>query len=341
MHMDNPRLILSSDLAITGQDPRTLAKLCKKGTLERLRQGVYLETKEWSKLSPKAQYGLRAEAFRRLTPSEPVFCYATAALLWGLWIVGTPSDLHVRTEVTTGGQSRNGVRRRIGASSDGVLRCGQLLITDKLTTTLALINKFAFPYAVAVCDASLRPLDGRGQVNSFLPPGQKTTAEAVWDTDCPQGIPLTKEELVAAAQRLPSQAARARTLAVIKFSSAMSGSAGESLSRAKMHQLGFPAPVLQKKYTLRNGSEAFVDFWFEELNLAGEFDGKGKYLRADFGGGLSMTDRLWREKQREDAIRAQGVRFVRWTWQEVNNRPLLERLLRQAGLRQITTRRQK
>ncbi len=107
-----------------------------------------------------------------------------------------------------------------------------------------------------------------------------------------------------------------------------------------MHQLGFPAPVLQKKYTLRNGSEAFVDFWFKELNLAGAFDGKGKYLPADFGDGLSMTDRLWREKQREDSIWPQGVRFVRWTCQEVNNRTLLERLLRQAGLRQITTWRQ-
>lgn len=338
--MDKPRLILSSDLGTTGQDPRTLAKLCRKGSLERLRQGVYLKKEEWTTLTPKAKYGLKAEAFGHLAPVEPVFCYVTAGLLWGLWIVGTPSELHVRTLVTAGGQSRNGVRRRIGKETDAFVRCGQLLVTDKLTTTIALIDKFAFPYAVAVCDSSLRPRDSRRQVNSFLPPGQESAAEALWDTDCPQGPPLTREGLIAAAMMLPSRAARDRTLAVIAFASALSGSAGESISRATIHQLGFPAPVLQKQFLLRDGSDAFVDFWFKELNLAGEFDGRAKYLRADWGGG-SMQDRLWREKQREDAIRAQDVRFVRWTWREATNRALLERLLREAGLRQTNTRRQK
>lgn len=338
--MDKPRLILSSDLVVTGQDARSLARLCKKGSLERVRHGVYLKTEDWSKQTPKAKYGFNAQAFRHLAPADPVFCFVTAGLLWGLWIVGVPRDLYVRTEVTAGGQSRNGVRRRIGAETDGIVRCGQLLITDKLTTTIALINKFSFPYAVAVCDSSLRPRESHGQVNSFSPPERESTDEAVWDTDCPQGLPLTKAQLVAAAHQLPSQAARDRTLSVIHFATALSGSAGESLSRAKMHQLGFPEPVLQKKYTLRDGSDAFVDFWFKELNLAGEFDGKAKYLRRDWGGG-SMEERLWKEKQREDAIRAQGVRFVRWTWREVNNRTLLERLLRQAGLRQNTRHRQK
>ena len=332
--MDKPHLILSSELGFTGQDPRTLARRCRKGTLKRIRQGVYLETKEWEELSRTARHGLKAEAFRHLAPTEPVFCYATAALLWGLWIVGTPSLVHVRTEVRDGGRNRNGIRRRIGAKSDGVVRCGQLLVTDKLTTSIALINKLSFPYAVAVCDSSLRPLDHRGQVNVFTAPGMETTAEADWLADCPQGQPLTREELEAAALLLPSRAARERTLAVIAFASPLSGSAGESICRAKMQMHGFPAPVLQKKFTLRDGSAAFTDFWFEELNLAGEFDGKGKYLRNGWGGGLPMEQRLWKEKLREDDIRGQGVRFVRWTWSDLQDRGRFEQLLRQAGLPQ-------
>lgn len=332
--MNRPRLILSSDLSLIGQDPRILAKLCNNGTLKRVRHGAYLKTEEWARLSSAVKYGLRAEAFRHLAPTEPVFCFATAAMLWGLWIVGTPMSVHVRTEVTAGGRNRNGIKRSIGAETDAIVRCGQLLVTDKLTTTIQLINKLAFPYAVAVCDSSLRPLDPRGQVNRFAEPGQATGVEAVWQTGCPQGTPLRVGDLKAAAMLLPSLAARSRALAAIDFASPLSGSAGESMSRAKMHQLGFPAPVLQKRYVLRDGSDAFVDFWFENQNLAGEFDGRAKYQRSDWAGGLSMEDRLWNEKVREDDIRGQGVRFVRWTWAEMNDRSQFELLLRRAGLPQ-------
>ena len=332
--MNRPRLILSSDLALTGRDSRTLAKLCNNGTLKRVRHGVYLKTEEWATLSRASQYGLRAEPFRHVAPTEPVFCHAPAALLWGFWIVGTPRSVHVRTEVTAGGRNRNGIRRRIGAETDAVVRCGQFLVTDKLTTTIQLINKLGFPHAVAVCDSSLRPLAPRKQLNQFAKPGEATGGEAVWVLECPQGLPLRVEDLKAAAVLLPRQAARNRALAVIDFASPLSGSPGESISRAKMHELGFPAPVLQKGYSLRDGSDAFVDFWFEEQNLAGEFDGKAKYQRPDWAGGLSMEDRLWHEKVREDDIRGQGVQFVRWTWAEMNDSSRFERLLRRAGLPQ-------
>lgn len=338
--MNTPRLILTSALAGTGQDARTLAKLCKAGFLKRVRQGVYVKTKNWSQLTPKTKYGLTAEALRHLAATEPVFCYVTAGLLWGLWIVGVPHDLYVRTEVTIGGRSSQGVKRFLGAPTDGVERCGQLLITDKLTTTIALINKFDFPYAVAVCDSSLRPLDSKTQVNTFTAPDREQSGDAFWDTDSPQGEPLRKDELLAAAARLPSRAARERATAVIHFASALSGSAGESISRAKMFQLGFPAPVLQQPFRLRDGKVAQVDFWFKELGLAGEFDGKAKYLRTDWAGG-SMQNRLWEEKQREDQIRVQGVHFVRWTWQELLDTKAFAQLLRAAGLHQGKPRKQK
>jgi len=133
---------------------------------------------------------------------------------------------------------------------------------------------------------------------------------------------------------LPNRAARERTLAVINFSSRLSGSAGESLSRAKMHQFGFPVPVLQKQFTLQDGSDAFVDFWFDGQKTAGEFDGKGKYLRSDWGDGLSIQNRVLKEKRREDQIRALGVNFVRWDWADMMNRERFTALLRQAGIPQ-------
>ncbi|MGA7204079.1 MAG: hypothetical protein WBX27_05560 [Specibacter sp.] len=223
------------------------------------------------------------------------------------------------TESTGGGRSRNGVVRHLGSLNDGVVQCGPFALTDKLTTTMMLINSLAFRYAVAVCDSSLRPPRRGSGRNQFAPAGGGSASRdtPAWDLDVTQGQPLQPAQFMDAAQALPSKAARDRALAVIKFSSGLSGSAGESLSRVAMFIHGFPAPVLQQQFSLRDGREAFVDFWFEEQRLAGEFDGQGKYLRDDWGAGLSIQQRVMAEKQREDQIRAQGVGFVRWVWDEM------------------------
>lgn len=254
----------------------------------------------------------------------------------GVWIVGTPQKLHVVTESTGGGRSRNGVVRHLGSLNDGVVQCGPFALTDKLTTTMMLINSLAFRYAVAVCDSSLRPPRRGSGRNQFAPAGGGSASRdtPAWDLDVTQGQPLQPAQLMDAAQALPSQAARDRALAVINFSSGLSGSAGESLSRVAMFIHGFPAPVLQQQFSLRDGREAFVDFWFEEQRLAGEFDGQGKYLRDDWGAGLSIQQRVMAEKQREDQIRAQGVGFVRWVWDEMMDAERFQGLLRQAGLPQ-------
>lgn len=199
-----------------------------------------------------------------------------------------------------------------------------------------LITKLDFAHAVAVCDSSLRPASSKYVFNRFTQPGGEFFLDGpVWQSTYPQGMPLYREELVAAAGQLPSRAAQVRALTVMNFASGPSGSAGESMSRARMHIFGFPVPVLQKKFLLRDGSAAFVDFWFRELNLAGEFDGREKYLRSGWGRNQSTQDRVIAEKKREDQIRAQGVRFVRWTWAEMLNREQFIALLHQAGLRQL------
>lgn len=306
--MSVPRLFHASELQRIGPNSRELAVRRNKGELVRVRRGVYVELAQWQTLNPAQQYGLKAAAFGRLASVAPVFSHQSAALLWGLWIVGTPSKLHVITETTVGGRSRQDIASHVGSLSSGVLRSGQLLVSDKLTTTMALINELSFPYAVAVRDSSLRPPKPRRDDNQFHPLAADPLrlGEATWDHELPQGRPLLASELRAAADLLPSRAARARALAVIEFSSAGSGSAGESISRATMHLLGFPSPQLQRKFILRDGSNAYVDFWFEEQKLAGEFDGRGKYLRAGWGGGKSIQDRVLAEKSREDQIRAQS-----------------------------------
>lgn len=331
-----PPLIRAADVERLGQDPRSLVKLCDKGRLVRVRRGIYVRSEDWKPLDSRTRYGLWAVSLQHSTAHPPVFCHATAALLWGLWITGTPRKLHVITESTSGGRSRNTIVRHRGSLSTGLVRCGAVLVTDKLTTTLALITSLAFPQAVAVCDSSMRAAGGLDQVNVFTAADTGSTAplDCSWSNDVPQGGALLRSELAGAAELLPSKAATRRALAVIDFSSALSGSAGESISRAHMFELGFPAPILQHRFVLRDGSNAFVDFWFREQRTVGEFDGMGKYLRLDWGRGLPVEQRLLAEKRREDQIRAQGVTFVRWTWEEMLDRTRFQRLLQQAGLPQ-------
>ncbi len=333
--MSTPRLILPSDAELAGQDSRLLARLCNNGRYFRVRRSVYAEAAEWHALDAASQYGVRAVAFTLMTKQPPVFCLSTAALLWGLWVNGTPENLHVVTEQANGGRSRGKITRHFGRPDEGVVRCGPLILTDKLTTTLGLIIRLKFEQAVAVCDSSLHLVKYPKPGNVFLGPDVSADAhDPVWNNDEPQGSPLLKSELLDAADSLPSKSAYNRAVAVIEFASGLSGSAGESFSRVRMAQLGFIAPELQHRFMLRDGTAAFVDFWFEAQSKVGEFDGRAKYLRQDWGGGKSLEDRIIAEKDREDQIRAQVDGFFRWTWREMMDLKGFERLLRLAGIPQ-------
>jgi len=333
--MENPRLIMPGDLLRVGQDPRRLDRMAHRNVLTRVRRGAYVESKEWEALGAIARHGLSVEAFARTTATPPVLCRQSAALLWGLWVVGTPQDVHVLTTKDSGGRSRNGIRRHLGSLDQGVCAIGPVLVTDKLRTTIELIITLPFMYAVAICDSSLRPPEGaQAWMNVFAAPGTVTAGHEplVWDTERPQGFALEVEDLLAAAEELPNQAARTRAKTVITFSSGRAESAGESISRAQMHLLGFPAPELQHKFVLRNGRDSRSDFYFKEYRVAGEFDGLGKYLRADWAKGAILQERIMAEKKREDEIRAQCGGFARWTWSEMMNTRMLERILHDAGL---------
>lgn len=333
--MGTPRLILPSDAELAGQDSRLLARLCNSGRYFRIRRSVYTEATEWHALDEFSQYGLRAAAFTLATKNPPIFCLSTAALLWGLWISRTPEQLHVLTDKTGGGRSRGDITRHLGQLDVGVVRCGPLLLTDKLTTTLGLITQLKFEQAVAVCDSSLHAARYPRPANFFLPVDVAAAEhDPVWNINEPQGLPLLKSDLLAAAEALASKAAYNRAVAVVEFASGLSGSAGESISRVRMAQLGFATPELQHAFTLRDGRDAFVDFWFERQRKVGEFDGRAKYLRQDWAGGKSIEERIIEEKNREDQIRAQVMGFFRWTWAEMMDLGGFERLLRQAGIPQ-------
>lgn len=117
----------------------------------------------------------------------------------------------------------------------------------------------------------------------------------------------------------------------IEFASSDSGSWGESDCRAAIHLLGYPAPELQRRFVDSEG-EMFVDFYFDRDDVACEFDGKSKYTHDKYTMG-DPAEVVWREKKREDRLRKQVRTVVRILTEDVRNPHLLDRKLREAGVR--------
>lgn len=320
--MSFSRLILSSDLASVGEDPRRLCREASAGRLVRVRHGVYIEMDHWRTLDDWGRYGVRAAAFNGSSVAPPIYALHTAALLWGLWLVGCPEYLHAVTDFKAGGRSRPGVMRHIGSVDTCVTTIFGFRVTDKARTAVELISRLPFAQAVAVADSSRR--NRVDAVNDY---------RISWKRDRRLGPPLGIGELQAVIRQLPSKANRQRAEAVLNFSSDLSESAGESISRANMHILGFPPPRLQHGFVLAGAQRARTDFYWPEAAVVGEFDGAGKYLRKDWGQGVSIEDRVMMEKRRENAIRAQGFGVARWGWAEGLDLNRLERILTEAGLR--------
>jgi len=123
-----------------------------------------------------------------------------------------------------------------------------------------------------------------------------------------------------------------RARRVVDAASARSESVGESLSRARMIELGLPLPELQHVVEDDAGVVGRVDFWWPGLGLVGEFDGRLKYRAAGVPDGRPVEDRVWAEKRREDRLRALGLSVVRWTWDTALDPDALRAVLGACGL---------
>jgi hypothetical protein len=145
--------------------------------------------------------------------------------------------------------------------------------------------------------------------------------------------PIATERLLEEFERRPAGRGSQQLRWALQFGDGQSGSPGESVSRLTMFQIGCPAPELQQDFHDRNGSfVATTDFWWPDYNLAGEFDGRGKYLRDEYSNGRTPAEIVIDEKIREDKLRALGPGMSRWVWEEALLASALRLKLIRAGL---------
>ena len=117
---------------------------------------------------------------------------------------------------------------------------------------------------------------------------------------------------------------------MVEFANGLSDGVGESRSRVMMHLAGLPDPELQVEIHDRRGR--FLgrsDYSWYGWRLLGEFDGKAKYSRY-LKPGESPGDVVFKEKRREDALRDNGSRVVRWVWHELSQPDLVVERIRRA-----------
>jgi hypothetical protein len=255
-----------------------------RGDLRRVRRGVYVGADHWEGIDPRQRHLIEIRATVEATRAPSVVSHRSAAAVWGLPVVGARGTaVHLTVTGASGPDTRRTYVRHAVATPPSVRVVDGIPVTSAARTVVDLARTDGFLTAVAAGDAALR----RGAVT-------------------PDEL---RAEVVAVGRGRGVRVARD----VVAFVDGGSESAGESLSRVRMREVGVPAPALQHVVRDDQGFVGRVDFWWEAVGVVGEFDGRSKY---GIDEAVSASDQLWEEKLREDRLRALGLSVVRWTWSD-------------------------
>ncbi|MDY6055130.1 hypothetical protein [Micrococcus sp.] len=316
---------------------RWLQRAWHRGEVVRVAPGVYMETLRWAELPPWGRHVTTAAALARARRRPPVFTGLTAALLMGLPVAHTPAEVTIRRDDGHRGRARNSglfagdqAHRRVQAPlgrpprvrptsahpplmSDpvwltartlGGLELGTVLVDPPETVALTLAACLPPKWALAPLDALMhRRPDLREPVEG------------------------------GAADLLPSASAERRFLRTWDLVEPASESAGESLSRALMWEAGISRPQVQREHHGPRGEFlGRTDFWWEEVGIAGEFDGAGKYGLQLHGSEAERRRSIRREQDREVRLRRHLRDVVHWTWRELSSPQSLAAVLVPRGV---------
>jgi hypothetical protein len=274
-----------------GETDKSLARARHAGLIVRLRRGMYVSAKIYSACDDRGKHLLRARAALDAQQGEAVLTGVSAAALYGF------------------------------ALHDQDLSAVHLLRMDQVRPHCAASTiHHAVTMPITVDDVDI--VDGIRAVSA---------ARAVWEVACRsslEGGVVTADSalhldpgLIGPITEIAAQFAYApgsrQGRAAIKLADGRAESPGESVTRVQFHRYRIPMPELQYVVVDHRGAVAGeADFYWEDARHLGEFDGKVKYLKF-LRPGESPSDCVFREKRREDSMRA-GLRGMsRFTWADV------------------------
>lgn len=281
-----------------------------RGSIVRLRRGVYAHTALWQQLSPTERYQAFVIGVARGAPQRPVLSHSSAAALLGLPRVEPwPGVVHELVERGGGGHSRPGRQQHsLGLNAEDIISRDGLLLTTLERTLVDLAASSSTFSAVAAIDAALHM-------------GRRFGAPAM----------ITKGALLEVWERMLPFRGSIRAKELLEFGDGLSGSVNESNSRVTMARLGLPAPELQRVWLI-DGAEYDTDFYFPSVDAIGEADGRGKYVDPMMLAGRTPAEAVYDEKIREDALRRRARAFTRWDYAIGMSLPRLGARLAEIGV---------
>lgn len=294
-----------NQLCVRPSDNRTLElvrRRVKKGEVERVARGLYARTKHWSSLSPEQR---AISIVRSMQEAHPdwTFCAESAAVLYGLPVACEDLDcVHIAVSQPNLAKGAEGVLRHVVDVDDpGMVR--GVRVTSFERTVFDCTRNASFARALAVADAALR-LSGR-----------------------------RASDFVQAFSRFESPRSQSwRSVRAMCHADARSESAGESIARAGMIELGFCVPDLQVALPdpVDRGKMYRLDFVWPVPGggfVFGEFDGRTKYENPHMMGGRTALRVLVDEQHRESRLSLYGAPIVRLSYRDVVDFDRLQSIL--------------
>lgn len=274
-----------------GFDDRAIARAVYVKHWVRIRRGFFVHGEVWAQATPVARHLYVARAVVRSCGGNVVLSHITGALALGIVLLDPElSVVHVTRLDGRHGRLEHGVLHHRGP----VDRDACLAVDDELLVAPTPMTVFG-----AMCLGSLDQavVIGDSALNKGLVTDSELEREAVtW-----LHVPNTRTARFA---RLLLDGGAA--------------SAGESVGRQLFWHQRVPRPETQVLIRGPRGQTAYVDWYWREAKVVGEFDGKMKYRR-DGAEGEDPGEIVFREKQREDwLLETDEVRFVRrMVWADI------------------------
>lgn len=303
-----------ANVAALGVTPQVLRTAIATGRVIRVVPGVYIAAAAWT--DDAVQQHLHRAAARQLQRPRAIASHHTAALAWGLSLADTTAAAEGPVQfIEPKGKRRRSIARpgvsvavrNLPPEHRAAHPCG-LNVTTVVRTAVDVAAELALPEALVTLDAAARmglaAEVGQSQLRRACASQRRRNAAV---------HALRAAAAVAATQFTRQGLARSVPLADPRRESAL-----ESCSYGHFVLAGLPLPDLQVPVELPDGT-AYPDFLWRSAMVIGEADGLEKYDR---------SGALHEEKLRQEALEQLGFRVVRWTHEEMCQRPtvVLERI---------------
>ncbi|WP_394160419.1 hypothetical protein [Galactobacter valiniphilus] len=320
--MEKPMPLAWPEHLISSAADPSVRRRFDRGECVRLVSGWYVETARWLAAKDFERF-VWVLAARSTRSGRFVLCGEAALIAMGLPTFGPPRVISVAESLAGRSGQRSDTLSVRGPAAAQALDVWRPVIRRHTHdgAWVGEMNTGTFRTA-GLLPAVLEVLGGAPLVRA-LPIVDALTQ---WDL-------VAQADVVDAILGLPSVAARKRARLAWESGSSLSGSVGESVSRALFVGAGLEEPKLQLGLVDGRGLIGYVDFCWPGVRVIGEFDGKLKY-DGTFGASRSADQVFGQEKTRENRLTALGYRVVRWGWADLYRPEQLIRTLRAAGVAQ-------